>query len=523
MNLHSRSSPYAKGKSTQNGSLHRIFNWIGQSSASSLMRRCILLTAAMLMSGAAFAQSADLVVNHSDSPDPGPAGSLFTYTLRIDNNGPNLANSVTLADTLPPGSTFVDVSATAGTCAAPASGVINCTLGDIPFSAPVTSFVTVAIRVRLPTSGVWTNTATAGSATSDPNTSNNVNSIQGTTAVAASDMAVLAVPSAATVTAGQAFSYAVTSSNIGPDALPADANQTISFTVPAGASITAVPSGTGWSCVPNSGYPLSSGNIVCAHAGPLASGASESVITVPAVSNVAGAVSAAFAVAATKADNSAMPDGDLSNNTTTANVTSNSGSDVQITKTVAPTTVAQGSNVTYTLTPRLNGGEQPGASGGLITVTDTLGAGLSFVSASSSADWTCNNVAQVITCTRVGPYTGGNFTNMPAITVVATAVNLGTLGNSGTITIPETDPVPGNNSSSINIMSSNDADLRMTKTASLNPVVPNQDFSYTLTVRNLGPLAVGAGQTMTVTDTLPLNVNLTALPTGSGWTCSNAG
>lgn len=486
------------------------------------LRSLWMLALGLLISGAALAQSADLVVNHSDSPDPGPAGGIFTYTLRIDNNGPNAANSVTLADTLPPGSSFVDVATTAGTCTPPAGGVINCVLGNIPFTAPVTSFVTVTIRVRLPTAGVWTNTATAGSATSDPNTSNNVNSIQGTTAVAASDLALAAVPSAATVTAGQAFSYALTSTNNGPDALPEDASQTISFTVPTGTSITGVPTGSGWSCVPASGYPLSSGNIVCTRPGALGVGASAAVLTIPAVSNIAGTVTAAFAVAATKADASVMPDGDLANNTTTVNVTSNSGSDVSILKTASPTTVAQNSNVTYTLTPRLNGGEQPGAGGGLITVTDTLGAGLGFVSASGSG-WNCGNVAQVVTCTRVGPYTGGNFTNMPAITVVATAVSLGSLSNTGTIAIPETDPVPANNTSSINIVSSNDADLRMTKAASVNPVVPNQDFNYTLTVRDLGPLAVLAGQTMSVTDTLPANISLTALPTGSGWTCSHNG
>lgn len=481
-----------------------------------------LLAVSMLVSGAAFAQSADLVVNHSDSPDPGPAGGLFTYTVRIDNNGPNAANGVTLADTLPPGSTFVDVTSTAGTCAPPAGGIINCVLGNLPFTSPVTSFVTVTIRVRLPAAGVWTNTATAGSATADPNTSNNVNSIQGTTAVIASDLALLAVPSAASVTAGQAFSYALTATNNGPDDLPADATQTISFTVPTGVAITGVPSGAGWSCLPASPYPLTSGNVVCSRSGALATGASAATLTIPAVSNIAGTVTAAFAVAAIKGDASVMPDGDSSNNTVTVSLTSNGGSDVAITKTASPTTIAQGSDVTYTLTPRLNGGEQPGAGGGMITVTDTLGAGLTFVSATSS-DWNCGNVGQVITCTRPGPYTGGNFTNMPAITIVATAVNLGTLTNTASIAIPETDPVPANNTSAVNVTSSNDADLRMTKTASVNPVVPNQDFNYTLTVRNLGPLAAGAGQTLTVTDTLPVNVSLTALPSGTGWSCSHDG
>jgi uncharacterized repeat protein (TIGR01451 family) len=200
-----------------------------------------LVLASGLFAGAAFAQSADLVVNHSDSPDPGPAGGIFTYTLRIDNNGPNGATAVTLQDTLPTGSTFVGVSTTAGSCSQ-AAGVVDCTLGNIPFN----SNQTVTIQVRLPTANVWTNTATAASATDDPNTSNNVNSIQDTTATQAADLALVATPSAANVVAGQAYSYALQVTNNGPDA--ADGSQRIQFTVPAGASITATPTGAGWTC-----------------------------------------------------------------------------------------------------------------------------------------------------------------------------------------------------------------------------------------------------------------------------------
>ncbi|HTH10459.1 MAG TPA: DUF11 domain-containing protein, partial [Acidovorax sp.] len=92
-----------------------------------------LLLAASLSAGAAFAQSADLVINHADSPDPGPAGGIFTYTLRIDNNGPNGATGVTLSDTIPAGSQFVDVTTTAGSCSE-AGGVVDCALGNIPFN-----------------------------------------------------------------------------------------------------------------------------------------------------------------------------------------------------------------------------------------------------------------------------------------------------------------------------------------------------------------------------------------------------
>ncbi|HCE92551.1 MAG TPA: IPTL-CTERM sorting domain-containing protein [Acidovorax sp.] len=464
-----------------------------------------LLLAGGLFAGAAMAQSADLVVNHADSPDPGPAGGIFTYTLRIDNNGPNGATGVTLTDTLPVGSTFVDVATTAGTCSQ-AAGVVDCTLGNIPFN----SNQTVTIRVRLPSAGVWTNTATAGSATSDPNTSNNVNSVQDTTATQAADLALVATPSTANVVAGQAYSYALQAANNGPNA--ADGSQRITFTVPAGASITSVPTGTGWSCTPSGGYPLSSGNVTCTRTGTLASGASASVLTVPAVSNVNGTVTAAFAIDGIKPDNSAMPDGNTSNNTTSADVTSTSGADVSITKTAASSNVAQGANVVYTLTPRLNGGVS--LAGQPVTVTDTLGAGLSFVSAVGTG-WVCD---ATITCTRT-EYTGANFSNMPTITVTATANSAGTLGNTAGISTALPDPVPANNSASVNVTASNDADMQLTKTASINPVVPNQAFNYTLTARNTGPLAVPNGQTITITDQVPAGVRLDSLVSATGWTC----
>ena len=481
--------------------------WAAKSRRASraLRRFGWLLLANGLVAGAALAQSADLVVNHADSPDPGPAGGIFTYTLRIDNNGPNGAVGVTLTDTLPAGSVFIDVNTTAGTCNQ-AGGTVSCALGDIPFNANQT----VTVRVRLPSAGVWTNTATAGSTTADPNASNNVNSIQATTATQAADLSVSAVPSVASVNAGQAYSYALQATNQGPDA--ADGSQSISFTVPAGALITAAPSGSGWSCTPSSGYPLSSGNVSCTRSGTLANGATTSVLTVPAVSNVNGTVTAAFAVAGRKPDSATMPDGDLTNNTVTVDVASNAGADVSVTKTAASSNVAQGANVVYTLTPRLNGGMS--LVGQVVTVTDTLGAGLTFVSATGSG-WTCD---ATITCTR-SEYTGANFSNMPAITVTATADNTGVLSNTAGVSTALPDPVPGNNSATANVTSSNDADMRLTKTASINPVVPNQPFNYTLTARNTGPLAIPAGQTITITDQVPAGVTLNTLVSATGWTC----
>jgi uncharacterized repeat protein (TIGR01451 family) len=485
------------------------------------LRRAVAITAFLLAASplAAFAQSADLVINQADLPAVGPAGGVFTYTVRVDNNGPDGATGVTLSNTIPPGSTYVGVMPTQGSCSQ-AAGVVSCTLGNLAFLAQAT----VAIQVILPTPGVWTNSASTTSAVSDPNLTNNAG-IEDTTAQNAANMSVTATDGPDPVAAGGAYSYTVTATNNGPTALVAADTQTIWFVVPAGSCITSAPTGSGWSCSvsPSASYPVCSNgtsfNVDCVRTGALAVGASAPPLTVPAVANVGGSITAAFHV------ESSLPDGDESDNTVEATTTVIGGySDVSITKTRSPTTVTVGTNVTYTLTPRHLGGEPPGTlAPNLITVTDTLNAALTFVSVAGSG-WTCDTTGlPTIVCSRPGPYAGGNFTDMPAITIVATVNAAGTIPNTATIAIPEQDPNLSNNSSSVNVTGTNSADLRMTKTASINPVIPGQAFSYALTVRNLGNAAVQAGQTITATDTLPAGVELTAAPSGTGWTCTPDG
>jgi uncharacterized repeat protein (TIGR01451 family) len=464
----------------------------------------------------AFAQ-ADVVVNQTDTPDPGPAGGIFTYNVRVTNNSAvNTAVGVQLTDTLPGSSTFVSATPSAGSCGAPSGGTFTCALGSI---VPLAE-VTVALQVRLNAPGVTGNEVDTTATTSDPDASNNTNNIQSTTVNAGADLALAATDSPDPVAAGAAYSYALVVTNNGPSAHGAGDTQTITFNVPAGATITAVPTGTGWACTPNSGYPRSSGAISCTRTGALAVSANAPALSVPAVANVGGTISGSFAVSGS------VGDGNPNNNTAVADTTVNGGNaDVSITKSAAPTNVPQGQNVTFTLTPRLNGGVPAGSTGsGVITVTDTLDARFTFQSATGTG-WSCAFAAPTVTCTRGGPFSS-NFTNMPAIAIVATANTVAnSVPNSASISAPETDPTPANNTTAINVnIIPTGTDLSIGKVDSLDPVVVNQAFNYTLTVTNNGPLAVAAGETISVSDTLPGNMELTATPTGSGWSCTpNAG
>ncbi len=470
------------------------------------------VVAALGFSASAFAQQADLVVNIDDAPDPGPAGGVFTYTVRVDNNGPTGTTGATLTMQLATGATYLDSSATQGSCTFNAP-TLTCPIGAIAYPGNQT----VTIHVRFPTEGVYQSIFSASSDLPDPNTSNNLDIPEDTTVNKAADMELVATGPAAPVDAGQQFSYELVARNNGPNDLEASDTRTVSFEVPEGACVMAAPTGSGWSCSGPSSYPACNGEtIACTRTGALASGASDPPITVNAVANVDGTITAAFDVSAS------MPDGNLANNEATVDTSIEGGStDLRITKTASPATVAVGSNVTYTLTPRLEGGVPPGSTGDhLIVVTDTLPAGVSFVSVTpSDPSWDCEYVVPTVTCTMTGPYLGDNFANMPTIQIVATVNDTGTIGNIATIEGPEDDPVPGNNSSSVNVTGSNSADLTVSKTRSLAAVVPGQTFGYTITPRNNGPLPMVAGQVVTITDDVPAGITVISQPAGTGWTC----
>ncbi len=122
---------------------------------------------------------------------------------------------------------------------------------------------------------------------------------------------------------------------------------------------------------------------------------------------------------------------------------------------------------------------------------------------------------------------------MPAITIPVTAATTGTgIVNTGTVTSTTpgfSDPVPGNNSSSVstNVLAPN-ADLRANKSVrradgtALTPLLVEQgvQFRYRISLTNLGPSPVASGSTLTMTDTLPAGITADSYAVTNGWTCT---
>ena len=111
--------------------------------------------------------SADLSITKSDDVDPIAAGNTLTYTLTVNNAGPDPAAAVVVTDTLPAGVTF---AASSG-CTQDPNGVPTCALGDL--AAGASAQYTIQVTVDAGTTGILTNQASVSSATADPNPGNN--------------------------------------------------------------------------------------------------------------------------------------------------------------------------------------------------------------------------------------------------------------------------------------------------------------------------------------------------------------
>lgn len=515
----------------------------------------VLAIPMLCITGLAQAQNADILLNQTDSPDPGPAMGVFTYTYTVSNNSAtNTATNVVL-NVVPPTPaagggaaqfvSFSQITGSGATCTpdpmpapnGPLGANINCTIGNL---APNAS-VAFQLQMRLPSGVVYSSHPTVTSS-NDPDTGNN-GQPETTTVQMAADMQASAVARNAAntaditnVLAGELFSYRVTASNNGPDPLPNNGKVRVVFTVPAGAEAMSAPTGSTCTASPAGAYPRPAGTVFTCletRAGGLASGASGSTITVPmrATTGSPGGgsnLTASFAASGLQANDAPMPDGNTANNTATVDLTAGEGTDVGIVKTRAPAgTITAGNTVTFTLTPSYVAGLPPT---GTITVTDNVPAAFTGAVVSNANGWDCSATSgSNISCTLPASGLSATPGDWPAITLTATATGNSSVNNTGSITVTggHPDSNSANNNSTVSVPVSNVADLRTAKSAQYNPVMVNQAFNYYVRVRNFGPLAIPAGDTVTVRDTPAAGITLFPGETGTsvavaGGTCARS-
>ena len=171
--------------------------------------------------------------------------------------------------------------------------------------------------------------------------------------------------------------------------------------------------------------------------------------------------------------------------------------DLAMTKT-ATSGLAVGQNATYSLSVKNNG---PQSATGPITVSDTLPAGLSYVSASGSG-WSCSVAGSVVTCTNAGPVANGVTLSAITLTVAVASGAVPSVTNTATVSSTTFDNGAANNSSSVT-----KSVMNVTLSKSVSPSgsqVPGTDLVYTVAFTNTGGAAASS---FVVTDPVPASTD----------------
>ncbi len=438
----------------------------------------------------------------NDSPDPAIAGQVYSYEIRVDNNASDAATNTRLTVTVPSGAVFVSASPLSQNCAAVSATQVECNLGTLGANGLDVRVITMNWRATV--AGLTTINATATvTADNDVNGANNTQ-LANTTVNAGANLALSMTDSPDPVAPGANVTYVLTASNAGPNSV---ADLTVTNNLPPSSTFVSA-TGSGWSCA------HSAGTVTCSRSGPHAVGAAIPAITIVATATASSGIITNSASVTTGLGG--VPDPDTADNTATAATTILGGADLQVTSkaVVSATPLVAGGNVTFRLTPR-NAGPDVAST---VSVTDVLPAGWTFVSAAGT-NWSCSAAAQTVTCTRASMPVGATDN----IDIVATApVSVLEAGspytNSASISsAATTDPVPGNNSASVNVTVFRDgADLSLGKVKIPFAVSVGGSLTSTITVTNNGP-RVATGP-LRVVEVLTNETYVSG--TGTGWTCA---
>ena len=485
-----------------------------------MKRQTIVLSLAACVAFLGLAPSAlaqpDLAVTKS-CPSTAAAGSNVSFDVTILNVGNSDATTVSLTDPLPPGMTFVSANQNNGPAfdcssqpAVGTNGTITCTIATLTAGSSADFTFIANIPPATPQGTTFTNIATASSVPADPNTENNSGSASVTVPIPQADIGVQKVgPSSAAPDTDVA--YTITVNNAGPD--PAN-SFSLTDTLPGTMTFVSIAQNNGPALDCSSHPSVGSGGTITCTIASLTSGAS-ATFTLTGHIPPGTASSTTFSNTANVSSSTSDPNPD--NNSSLFALTVSS-SDLAITKT-GPATAASGGPISWTITASNNGPDtsQP------TTWTDPLPAGTTFVSLvqNTGPTFVCSTPSVgangSVTCS-IG--TIGNFASGASAQFTLTA-NIdpsasGTLSNTATISGPNADTNPGNNSATAVTTVTSTADLTITKSGPATATA-GTNITYTLTLTNGGPSNAAS---VSLTDAVPANATFVSESQSTGPTFS---
>ena len=389
------------------------------------------------------------------------AGSVFSYFVRVQNNGPSTARTVVVEDALPAG---IIVQSIQGVCA----GGFPCTIPELPPGFGETTRVDAFVPIDYAGPPLL-NTATVKSETADPDLSNNTDTVSTLVVPDQADLKVEKIQPSV-VAPGGTILYTARVTNLGPG--PA-IDVTSADVIPGG---TVLVGGTPPPAPTTCTTPTPGAGNLASCLTPLlpVGGFLDFVFSVQTSPDVA--VGSLITNVATVS--SPTPDYNQTNDRVEVStlVVGLTDADVLVEKIDVVDPVVALSEVTYTITVRNAG---PATATG-VTLTDALPAGFAIGSAVPS-----QGSCAAATCV-LGTLAPGTFAT---ITLVATTTEPGVFTNVATVSAIEPDPLPANNianQDTTTVALETEADLVLEKTAP-GALRPGDASLYTIRVTNRGP------------------------------------
>ncbi|HSS20247.1 MAG TPA: hypothetical protein VLL54_09240 [Pyrinomonadaceae bacterium] len=455
--------------------------------------------------------SANLGITKTDGVATINSGSPVTYTIVVSNAGPDASNGSIVTDTVPASITGVNWtcgSVTGGATCGAASGSGNSinTTANLPSGSSVTYTVTGTLSPSA--TGTLSNTATVltpASGVSDPTdlgrTGAGNNSATDNTPINAVPDLRIAKSHSGNFTVGVNGTYTLTPSNAGSAAT--SGTVTVVDNLPAGLTVASIPTGTGWNCAAT---VVGSSTATCTSATAIAVGANGNAITLTVV--VAPAAFPSVTNSAT-VSGGGEPASNNGNNSTTDPTTVNGVSDMTVVKSHVGNFTQGQVGATYSVTATNSG---TAATSGIVTVTDTLPAGLT-ATAISGTGWTC--VLGTLTCTRNDVLAVS--ASYPVITLTVTVANNAPSSVTNSVSVSGGGQNNTGNDTATNPTTINQLpDMTIAKSHVGNFTQGQVGATYSITATNSGSAATSG--TVTVVDTLPAGLTATAI-SGTGWSC----
>lgn len=436
--------------------------------------------------------ASDLSISKSvDNATPN-IGNTVKFTVTVTNNGVNNVGGIQVTDLLPNGLNFVSAAPSVGSItSAPAVGSpgnIVWSVGTLSYSAgpPVakgSATLVVTATIASGTEGtVLTNEARITAAGSlDPDSANNQTTQSVTVQMA--DVYVNKEANTLTPYVNETVTFTVTAGNNGPFSATNLVIRDLLRSTP-DASGTPNPVFSGLISTPSQGsYNAATGDW---SVGTLAKGSIATLTLTATVNSGAENQNVSNSASRLSVDQS---DTNSNNNSQTVTLTPKLLTvDLRLTKSVNTPTPVEGNNVVFTLTLYNLHGSRAGSG---IVVTDTLPAGLTFVSAtpssgSISAAPVVGNAGNVVW--NVPSLSAMNNATLTIVATTACGTSGALLTNSATINAhDQVDPDSSNNSATASVTPTTaPPSLTIVKMADTATAIPGQIITYTIQTLNSG-------------------------------------